>query len=757
MMEYVKVKRHYIMALAIMFVVVSLSGTTYSLFLKADTTEEFTYSTGNLDLQFTEDEQIYIQNALPIIDSEGLETEPYTLTIKNTGTLLYQFDLKMLSSTEENLIDMKYIKFQVNDDDPSTLYETSNIIASNIVLYPEEEITFKVRVWLDINTPNDQLGKTFMAKLVTSGQSAYRTIDTSGANRPNLIDGMIPVYYDESSNNWKKADESNMIDAYEWYNYDNSKWANVVTINSSNKQIYDVTGNNNLEINEARTNNGNYITDETYLDIDLSNYRYNNISSIFRIKFNDITSDNIYIMSNNKVSYYYDTINTRFVFKIGNSIVNSNTYKIEKGTWYILGYTYDNNKVNFYINGTNLSTNSITGSVHSDSSFKIGTDSTSKELSNIEVGDIYIYRTVLSPEEISTNYKTNISIIYNNLLVGYNDFRPKTLKEYYLSKDEGTIIRNEDITSFYVWIPRFKYKLWNVTGAPGVDSYDAYNKGIEIAFEKDIESSGVITCQNNTCYNDALMITKVTTNDNGKYYTHPAFTNGDTAVTGLWISKYEVSTNSSSCSSNDTSGCLSNNLKIESKAGNTAWRNNYLSFFYQNIKGLNQDNNYNIIKNTEWGAISYLTHSKYGLCQNDECKKIGTNKTYLSGNNIADSTTSNMYGVMDLSGSASEFVMANYTDESNKLTLENTHFDSTVIASNDYDLYQANTFILGDATKEISLSEGIWYNNYNSSLNETNNWFIRGGIGTTTHDGIFYYNATTDTASEYITTRIVVK
>jgi hypothetical protein len=59
--------------------------------------------------------------------------------------------------------------------------------------------------------------------------------------------------------------------------------------------------------------------------------------------------------------------------------------------------------------------------------------------------------------------------------------------------------------------------------------------------------------------------------------------------------------------------------------------------------------------------------------------------------------------------------------------------------------------------KEISLNEGIWYNNYNSFINETNNWFIRGGIGTTQNNGIFYYNATTDTNSEYITTRIVLK
>ena len=92
-----------------------------------------------------------------------------------------------------------------------------------------------------------------------------------------------------------------------------------------------------------------------------------------------------------------------------------------------------------------------------------------------------------------------------------------------------------------------------------------------------------------------------------------------------------------------------------------------------------------------------------------------------------------------------------------KLLLDNTRFANINISSSEYDTYQEDSFILGDATKEISLEEGIWYENYNSSLNETNNWLIRGGIGTTQYNGMFYYNATTDTPSEYITTRIVVK
>ena len=115
-----------------------------------------------------------------------------------------------------------------------------------------------------------------------------------------------------------------------------------------------------------------------------------------------------------------------------------------------------------------------------------------------------------------------------------------------------------------------------------------------------------------------------------------------------------------------------------------------------------------------------------------------------------------MYGIFDLSGSATEFVMANYSN-TNKLNLDGSHFVNPTIDKGDYDLYQKNTFILGDATKEISLTSGSWYNNHKTFIDDTNNWFIRGGIGITQDNGIFYYNATTDTNSEYITTRIVIK
>ena len=85
MINFVETKKNYIMALAVLFVIVSLSGTTYSLFLKSDVTNTFNYNTGNLDLAFTEDKPIKLENAFPVNDSEGVNTTSYNLKIKNTG------------------------------------------------------------------------------------------------------------------------------------------------------------------------------------------------------------------------------------------------------------------------------------------------------------------------------------------------------------------------------------------------------------------------------------------------------------------------------------------------------------------------------------------------------------------------------------------------------------------------------------------------------------------------------------------------
>lgn len=745
-MEEILNKKNYILLIAIIFVAVSLSGTTYSLFIKVDDTNQFNYKTGILDLEFQEENVIELPEAFPVSDTKGMSYEPYTLSIKNTGSIAYIFDLKVSDNDDNKLINSKYIKVQIDDNLPITLQNSNNTLKKNIILYPGETIKFKIKMWLDINTPNTELGKQFNATLITSGSSFYKTLDESGANHPSLEDNMLPIYYDEYNKVWKKADESNLDDSYKWYDYDDKMWANSIVLKDGEKVIHDISSKNNNIKNISNINvaDKNLILENNKLDINLSNYINKNISIVERLALNDLKHNDIDIISSDGFNLRYNTKNNNFIIDINGFNITSNKYIIEENKFYIISFTMSDKDINLYINGSSI----LNYSMAINTNYNILTIG---GIGNVLVSDLYVYNDILTSKEVNNNYRDNLILITDNLVSGYNNFYPMTTDTYYKSSPLGTTIKDSDINEFYVWIPRFKYRLWNVTGEPNISSYDAYTKGIDISFEKNKESGGSIYCKDNICYSDEERTISLTQNDNDKYYTPSSFTNNEELL-GFWVGKYEVS---NGCKDN----CLTNSSDLTILPNQESWRNNNLSNYYEAIKG--KGNSYHIIKNSEWGTISYLSHSKYGICSNMKCTEIASNNTYISGKEGKDSTTGNIYGVYDMAGSASEFVMANYTSN-NSLALNNSNFKYNVtIPSTDYDLYSGTNFILGDATKEILLTQsstGSWDNNYSIFIDKVNNWFIRGGMaGNEVGNGIFYYNATNDSPSEYITTRVVVR
>ena len=745
-MEEILNKKNYILLIAIIFVAVSLSGTTYSLFIKVDDTNQFNYKTGILDLEFQEENVIELPEAFPVSDTKGMSYEPYTLSIKNTGSIAYIFDIKVSDNDDNKLINSKYIKVQIDDNLPITLQNSNNTLKKNIILYPGETIKFKIKMWLDINTPNTELGKQFNATLITSGSSFYKTLDESGANHPSLEDNMLPVYYDEYNKVWKKADESNLDASYKWYDYDDKMWANSIVLKDGEKVIHDISSKNNNIKNISNINviDKNLILENNKLDINLSKYINKNISIVERLALNDLKHNDIDIISNDGFNLRYNTKNNNFIIDINGFNITSNKYIIEENKFYIITLTMSDKDINLYINGSSV----LNYSMAINTNYNILTIG---GIGNVLVSDLYVYNDILTSKEVNNNYRDNLILITDNLVSGYNNFYPMTTDNYYKSSPLGTTIKDSDINEFYVWIPRFKYRLWNVTGEPNISSYDAYTKGIDISFEKNKESGGSIYCKDNICYSDEERTISLTQNDNGKYYTPSSFTNNEELL-GFWVGKYEVS---NGCKDN----CLTNSSDLTILPNQESWRNNNLSNYYEAIKG--KGNSYHIIKNSEWGTISYLSHSKYGICSNMKCTEITSNNTYISGKEGKDSTTGNIYGVFDMAGSASEFVMANYTS-TNSLALNNSNFKYNVtIPITDYDLYSGTNFILGDATKEILLTQsstGSWDNNYSIFIDKVNNWFIRGGMaGNEVGNGIFYYNATNDSPSEYITTRVVVR
>ena len=188
----VKNKKKIIVGVVILLIILigqSLVNSTYSLFYHEDTAANTdTYSTGLLSIiASSKGENISLGNALPMSDSEGETTTPYTFTIKNIGNLDYKFDVKLLSTAGSDItIDSRYIKVKVDDGSPATLSSLSNsIIKSDITLASGESIDISIRVWLSIDTPNTQIGKVFNSKIVTDGQAVYTSSNNPVA--PALI------------------------------------------------------------------------------------------------------------------------------------------------------------------------------------------------------------------------------------------------------------------------------------------------------------------------------------------------------------------------------------------------------------------------------------------------------------------------------------------------------------------------------------------------------------------------------------------
>lgn len=228
----------------------------------------------------------------------------------------------------------------------------------------------------------------------------------------------------------------------------------------------------------------------------------------------------------------------------------------------------------------------------------------------------------------------------------------------------GMKIDPNDILGYFVWIPRFRYKLWNA-GSNVTDSYNAYDNGISIIFE-----NGLGTTENNNFVND-------------NYITHPAFGNN---LRGFWISKYEISK-------------TDDEYKF---VGNTdSYKDDSIENYQTICSSLSSDYKLSenvtshMITNLEWGATLYLSHSTYGVCKGDGCSSIGINNNYVGGSNKEDTTTRNVYGIYDMAGSSPEYVLGSEK--------------------------------IGTATNEVILENGdTWYEGH--GIPSDRNYLIRGGV-----------------------------
>ena len=332
-----------------------------------------------------------------------------------------------------------------------------------------------------------------------------------------------------------------------------------------------------------------------------------------------------------------------------------------------------------------------------------------------------------------------------------------TNRTKYLNATPGTTIPMDDITTMWVWIPRFNA----VTPSNYNGGTQVKPNAIDVTFVK----------QNETAID--------------------AFTFGTKQLSGFWYGKFELSHTTLASSTTDNNlGCTnetcSNANGIIIKPNVTSLRYNNVSNFFFASRSMEQTGNSfgfistevdtHMSKNNEWGAVAYLTQSIYGRCTNSTtCTEVGinNNSSYITGygapagssSSVTNgayntalgkeaSTTKNIYGIYDMSGGANEYVMGVLADTNGKprsgynssdnsgftgmLKDGTTYTGITFPDSKYYNLYTGSSYT-GHALTETN----GWYNDNAIFVSSINPWFVRGGVYYSNSDAgefRFYYS-----------------
>lgn len=614
---------------------------------------------------------------------------------------------------------------------------------------------------------------------------------------PVLKDEMVPITL-ENDGTVKKADLTKP-----WYSYADKKWANAVILQNSYDTL-DAEG----KVNGATKQDG-YVSfdgvDDT-INLGLTNYDFGTQLTIgIAVTFYQNPKTVQEYFNNYEAAgfgFYLsgssEKINV-FQLRIENNYYQISSTTLEFGKKYLIVGTYNGKSMKMYINGELVSEQNISGNiVPSTLPLTIGANPEKfdafSSYSKLNVHQAVVFNRTLSEDEIKNNMTNEIKVTDNKGLLKYVDF---TNKQNY---ETNEIIPEDVIESYFVWIPKYRYKLWDLGNYSSLTSTDTSKvHTIDILFG-DYDTSDSVGKECTT-----PMTSGATGNCKvGDYMTHPAFIG--IPSTGFWVGKFETGYKGATTTSSAQSNTYDIS-KIEVKPNVYSWRSTQIVNGHLNSYNYKRNLDSHMIKNTEWGAIAYLQHSFYGsqtqirlnntdshltgyaansaptcgytgkketcigYCENDSCSSAyNTEIGYLA------STTGNISGVYDMSGGDWEYVMLFTKNSENKILVgknstynsgfSGINYDGTTLVSNYnlpddkyYDLYNGTASggyydnkILGDAIGEtgpfgtINYSSyprtiSSWYNNQAVFISYETPFLVRGGATTIgANSGIFTFD-----------------
>ena len=490
----------------------------------------------------------------------------------------------------------------------------------------------------------------------------------------------------------------------------------------NNSFLYDKSGSGNNSLVSGATSStagltfdgsDDYVQIPTNLGVTLPatyTVRFKTTSTANQVIFGDYTT---------KAALGLYSSNSSLIVILGSTATNIfNTGGLSLNTFYTVTLVYNSlTDVKAYLNGVELTKSTSTNNWSwGDTNSYIGKRSAGTYFAGT-ISNFIVHNKAVTTSEVTS--LANNQVPTDSLKLNY-DFTTTTRSQF-MDASLGTIVPEDAILAYYVWIPRYKYQLFNVESTT-MDPIE-----IQVKFE-------------------GKNVTKSSGTANDEWLTHPAFTFGNDELSGIWVGKFEITGSASSPTIKPglnilTSTNVYTHFSVSQQFGTAAYLNNM---------GISQVDAH-LMKNIEWGAVAYLKQSKYGLgltdiAVNNDNSRItggGTELSYVT--NVAQTTTGNIYGVYDMSGGSDENVMAASLESGNTsigysssgFTTDTLPFNSKYLDQYNYGSYNDYTrSILGDAMGETT----GWYGDANRLTYGTYTWITRGGWSASGDSaGIFYF------------------
>ena len=348
-------KQTQIIALSVFVMVIGILGVSYALFMKVDQSEEQTVQSGSLIMQLSayDGSTVITDNNTPIDDNEGLLSKGYSFSVTNNGTLPITYYIALYDNpddTSTNKVNYNYIKVSLDNGTPFTLGSITtkdsagrSILKQDISLAPDKYDTHNIKIWLDEDTPESEIGKTISLKIYAYGEvcedgecnggktdytkQIISQLDTTGKCPSVNEDGSVNVTDKEETDGYLCKAKDAYGDSYYYRgNVTNNyvkfadKYWRIVRINGDGtvRVIYDGTSAHaNGESSEDRQI-GTSAFNNNYMDNTYVGYMYGDRTSIaestskyYTVTFTNLDTNTYYIAK----EYTYNASTDRFTLK----------------------------------------------------------------------------------------------------------------------------------------------------------------------------------------------------------------------------------------------------------------------------------------------------------------------------------------------------------------------------------------------------------------------------------------------------------